>query len=90
MDPYRDTIPDDRGEDIRALVRERDGSDSEGRPAKRARANTSTLLLPEGDGQEVEEPPKPEDDLAKYNRERLQKGLRYIDQAAKREITPRT
>jgi hypothetical protein len=91
MDLYRDTIPDDRGEEIRARVRERDGSDSEGRPAKRARANTSALLPSEGDRQEeVEEPPKPEDDLAKYNRERLQKGLRYINQAAKRKITPRT
>jgi hypothetical protein len=90
MDPYLDTIPDDRGEEIRKRVRERDGSDSEGRPAKRARADTSSLLPPGGDEQEVEEPPKPEDDLDKYDRERLQKGLRYINRAAKRKITPRT
>ena len=90
MDPYFDIIPDDRGEEIRKRVRERDGSDSVGRPTKRARAKTSALLPPGGDGQEVDEPPKPEDDLDKYDRERLQKGLRYINGAAKRKITPRT
>ncbi|KAL2048000.1 hypothetical protein ABVK25_011096 [Lepraria finkii] len=90
MDPYIDPIPDDHGEEIRELIRKRDGSDSEGRPAKRARADTSALLLPGGNGQEVEESPKPEDDLDKYDRERLQKGLRYINGAAKRKITPRT
>jgi hypothetical protein len=90
MDLYLDTIPDDRGEEIRKRVRERDGSDSEGRPTKRARADTSALLPPGGDGQEVEGPPQPEDDLDKYDRERLQKGLRYIDGAARRKITPRT
>ena len=90
MDPYLDTIPDDRGEEIRKRVRERDGSDSEGRPAKRPRADTSALYPPGGDEQEVDEPLKPEDDLDKYDRERLQKGLRYINGAAKRKITPRT
>ena len=90
MDPYLDTIPDDRGEEIRKRVRERDGPDSEGRPRKRGRADTNALLPPEDDGQEIEEPPKPEDDLDKYDRERLQKGLRYINGAAKRKITPRT
>ena len=90
MDPYLDTIPDDRGEEIRKRMRERDGSDSEGRPTKRARADTSALLPPGGDGQEAEETPKPEDDLDKYDRERLQKGLKYINGAAKRKITPRT
>lgn len=90
MDPYLDTIPDDRGEEIRKRVRERDGSDSEERPTKRARADTSSLLPPGGNEQEVEEPLKPEDDLDKYDRERLQKGLRYINEAAKRKITPRT
>jgi len=90
MDAYFDTIPDGRGEEIRERMRERDGSDSEGRPTKRARADTRALLPPGGDGQEVEELPKPEDDLDKYDRERLQKGLRYINGAAKRKITPRT
>ena len=90
MDPYLDTIPDDCGEEIKKCVRERDGSDSEGRPTNRARADTSALLPPVGDGKEIEEPPKPEDDLDKYDRERLQKGLRYINGAAKRDITPRT
>ncbi|KAL9133070.1 MAG: hypothetical protein Q9175_005747 [Cornicularia normoerica] len=90
MDPYIDIIPDDRGEEIRKRVRERDDPNNEGRPTKRARANTSALLPPEGDRQDIEEPPKPEDDLDKYDRERLQQGLRYIDGAAKRKITPRT
>lgn len=90
MDPYFDTIPDGRGEEIRKRMRERDGSDSEGRPTKRARADTGALLPPGGDGQEVEEVLKPEDDLDKYDCERLQKGLRYINGAVKRKITPRT
>ena len=90
MDPYLDTIPDDCGEGIKKRVRERDGSDNEGRSTKRARADTSALLPLGGDEQEIEEPPKPEDDLDKYDRERLQKGLRYINGVAKRKITPRT
>lgn len=92
MDPYRDVIPDDQGEDIRKRVRERDGSDDEARPTKRPRANTSALLLstPEGDQPDIQVPPKPEDDLEKYDRARLQQGLRYIDGTAKRKITPRT
>ena len=90
MDPYLDTIPDGCGEEIKKRVRERDGSDSEGRPTQRARADTNALLPPGGDEKEIEEPPKPEDDLDKYDRERLQKGLRYINGAAKRKITPRT
>ena len=90
MDPYLDTIPDDCGEEIKKRVRERDGSDSEGRPTKRARADTNALLPPGSDEQEIEEPPKPENDLDKYDRERLQKGLRYVNATVKRKITPRT
>lgn len=90
MDPYLDTIPDDRGEEIKDLVKERDGSDSEGRPIKRARADTSALLPPGNDEQSIEDPPIPESDLNNYDRERLQKGLRCIIEAAKKKITPRT
>ncbi|KAL2039451.1 hypothetical protein N7G274_007723 [Stereocaulon virgatum] len=57
--------------------------------APTARADTRTLLPPEGNGQEIEEPFKPEDDLDKYDRKRLQKGLSYINGATKRKITPR-
>jgi hypothetical protein len=46
MDQYRDVIPDDRGEEIRRLVRERDGVNTEGRPTKRARAETIIFLPP--------------------------------------------
>lgn len=59
-------------------------------PTKRTRADTSALLLPGGDEQKVEAPLKPEDDLDKYDRERLQQGLRYVKGAAKRMITPCT
>ena len=90
MDRTFDIIPDDHGEEIKKRVMERDGSDSEERPKKRARANTSNLLPPESDWQNTEEPPKPEDDLDKYDCERLQQGLRFVDGAAKRKITPRT
>ena len=90
MDPYLDTIPDDRGEEMKDLVRERDGSESEERPTKRARADTSALLPPGNDEQTIEDPPKPESDLNNYDRERLQKGLGYINEAAKQKITPRT
>ena len=90
MDPYVDVIPDDHGEEIRKHVRDRDSSDSQGPPTKRMRADTTSLLPPQSDDQDIEEPPKPEDDLDKYDRERLQKGLRYIREATKRKITPRT
>ena len=91
MDPF-DTLPYDRGEEIRKRVRERDGSDSEEPPRKRGRANTSTLLPQEDEdeGQEAEEIPTPEEDLTNYDRIRLQKGLKYINRAAKRKVTPRT
>lgn len=89
MDPYIDIISDDHGEKIRKRVRERDDPDSEGRAPKRARANTSTLLSAENNRRDIE-PSKPEDDLNKYDRDRLQQGLRYIEKAAKRKITPRT
>ena len=47
---------DDRGEEIKELVRERDGSDSEGCPTKRARANNNALLPPGNDEQNFERP----------------------------------
>ena len=92
MHPYRDTIHDNHGEDIRKRVREGDDSEDEGLRIKRPRANTSALLQPkpEGDQQDIGVPRKPEDDLNKYDRTRLQQGLRYIDRAAKRKITSRT
>ncbi|KAL9609238.1 MAG: hypothetical protein Q9167_005973 [Letrouitia subvulpina] len=43
--------------------------------------------MPEED---VETPPKPEEDLEKYTKERLQAGLKFIKGAEKRNITPRT
>ena len=97
MDDYSDhVIPSsDEGEELKKLkkrVREGDGSEDEGRPTKRPRANTSTLLPPEPEGhrQDISEPPKPEESLDKYDRAPLQLGLRYIDGAAKRKVTPRT
>ena len=91
MDPYLDAIPDDRGVEIKKRVRERDGSDVEGRLTKRARADTSALISQRSDEDEIEneEPPKPEEDLRKYDLDQLRRGLRYVNAAAKRKITPR-
>lgn len=52
--------------------------------------NTSALLPPEGNRQDIKSLSSPEDDLDNYHRERLQQGLRHIDNAAERKITPRT
>lgn len=90
MGPYLYTIPDDRGREIKKLVRERNEYDAGGPPTKPLRADTKSLLTPGGDEQKMEEPPKPENDLDKYDRERLLKGLKYINGQAKRKITPRT
>ncbi|KAL8823161.1 MAG: hypothetical protein Q9191_006118 [Dirinaria sp. TL-2023a] len=87
MDPYLDTIPNDRGIEIKKRVAERDGEDHNGRPVKRARAETLSLL-PEYSENVVEEPPRPEEDLSKYNEERLKHGLAYITHISKRNITP--
>ncbi|KAI4127372.1 MAG: hypothetical protein LQ338_003248, partial [Usnochroma carphineum] len=88
MDPYIDAIPDDRGEEIKNRVRDRDSSESP--PSKRPRADTGALLAPEGDGDDAEGPLKPQANLYEYDRERLQKGLVYVTGAAKRNVTPRT
>ena len=90
MDPYLDVIPNEQGEQIKKRIRDRDGPEDEERPIKRARSDTNALLLPDGDRKQMDEPPKPEDDLNKYDRERLQQGLGYINRAGKRIITPRT
>ena len=57
-------------------VREGEDSEDEGLHINRPRANTSALLQPkpEGDQQDIGVPPKPEDDLNKYDRTRLQSG----------------
>ena len=90
MDPYLSTIPDERGEEIKKRVRERDDTETEGIPTKRARSNTEALLSPELGEEDFTNPPKPETNVNGYTRERLQKGLRYINGATKRNITPRT
>lgn len=90
MDPYLNSIPDEGGEEIKKRIRARDGSDTEEQPTKRARSDTSALLPPGNDEPNLEDPPKPESDLNNYNHERLQKGLRYVNEAAKRKVTPRT
>ena len=90
MDPYRDVIPEDYSNEIRELVLERDGSDSESSPSKRARASTNTLLPQSSHEPNLEEPPKPEDNLSSYDHKRLQDGLQYITATRTRKITPRT
>jgi hypothetical protein len=60
MDPSLvDAIPDDHGDVIRDLIRDRDGSDSEERPRKRARTDTGALLPQEQNGQKTEESSQP-------------------------------
>ncbi|KAI4209036.1 MAG: hypothetical protein LQ351_007984 [Letrouitia transgressa] len=92
-DPLLAVVPDDFGKDIKKRMIDGDGSDSEEPAKKRARANTDSLLPPEDPSEpdgDVLDPPEPEDDLEKYTTERLQKGLKYIKKAEKRDITPRT
>lgn len=87
MDPYINIDPDDHGEMIRKRVLERDGSDNLGRPAQRPRADTRDLLTTD-DSEEVEESLMPEIYLTKDDHKRLQVGLKYVNGAAKRNITP--
>ena len=89
MDAYLDTIPFDKGEEIRELVRERDGFHGEARLPNCPRALTSAISAIGNDVQEFREPPRPEKSLDKYNRERLQRGLRYIERALDQNNTPR-
>ncbi|KAI4213847.1 MAG: hypothetical protein LQ351_003542 [Letrouitia transgressa] len=94
MDFYRNVISGGHSEEIRKLVRKRDGSNSEEPYKKRPRADTNALV-PQIGGQDIEEPqppesPKPEENINKYDRERLQKGLHYVNGALKQKITPRT
>lgn len=86
MDPYV-VIPEDHEPEVRKRVRDRDEEESRA-PNKRSRvlsasnanaAYSATL-----------QPPKPEDHLEGYNHQRLEQGLEYIINAAKRDITPRT
>ena len=92
MNSYLDSVvPADDGEVVKKRVRDRDSED-EGRPTKRPRASTNALFtpLPEGHQEDINEPPKPEDDVGKYDHARLEQGLRYIQGAEERKITPRT
>lgn len=90
MDPYRDIVTDEDGEIVRTLLRKREDNDNELRVAKRPRTNTSDLLLLEKPGELPVEPLKREDSLQDYTRDRLQRGLQYICQTLKRDLTPRT
>ncbi|KAI9723304.1 MAG: hypothetical protein M1812_001187 [Candelaria pacifica] len=89
MDHYADIIPDDFSGEIRKRLRERDGDEPDPRHLKRQRADTNTLI-PEHIEGDLTTPPLPEADLERYDRERLNRGLNYIKQAANRRITPRT
>ena len=94
MDPIESTVPEEGALEIKKRIRERDGSDEEGRPFKRARSDTTTLLPLESDDNspmQNDAPPKPEDNLEDYGNVRLSSGLQYVDKASKkRNITPRT
>ena len=91
MDPYIDTLPHDRGEEIKDLVAERDRSDDEPPLPESAGMDTDELFPPETDRHGPEDSLEPEDDLNNYTWERLQSGLLKINQAAEEmQITPRT
>ena len=90
MDLIESTVPDDHAAEVKRRLRERDGSDDESRPRKRARADTLALLPSNATSLELQGPLKPEEDLDRYDVERLQQGLNYIVGATKRKITPRT
>ena len=88
MDRFTNVIPIESSEDIRKQIAERDGEDDEEPPTKRARADTTAHLptyLPQ-----IDQPPKVETDLNKYDYVRLQEGLSYVVGEMKRKITPRT
>lgn len=88
MDRFTNVIPIESSEEIRKRIAERDGEDNEQPSAKRARADTTAHLpayLPQ-----IDQPPKAEADLNKYDYVRLQQGLSYVIGEMKRKITPRT
>ena len=90
MNPYRDSIPYDQGQDIEEKVRERDNIAEDDPLPKRRRADTDALVPPHilrGASDEV--PPAPIE-IEKYDQDRLQHGLAYIAIARRRNITPRT
>lgn len=90
MNSLNNIVPYDKGPEIQQKIRERDESDGEERPKKRPRSDTPSLIEDDGEGSNVQTPPKPEAELISYNRERLQNGLRFLYNESKRNITPRT
>lgn len=92
MDPYR-SIPEEKGEIIRELVRKRKEMDSEVEsPSKRLRTQADDIERTEADDPYIsdEDPIKPEDDLKKYDYQRLNNGLKKMTKLAVRKVTPRT
>lgn len=61
---------------MRKRVRERDHSKTDGLASKRSKADTETLLPPYLE--DVKNSPQSEEDISRYDRERLQSGLKYI------------
>lgn len=92
VDTIEATVPEDGREPLKKRIRDRDDDDDES-SRKRPRANTLALLSAEpGELPEVPDSPPPvKEDLAKYTRERVKAGLRYINHTtATGKITPRT
>lgn len=86
MDPCA-VIPEDHEHEVRRRIRGRDEEDSKspnrGPPvASNPTSNPATSASIQA--------PKPEDSLDAYNQQRLEEGLRYIVNAVKGDITPRT
>lgn len=95
MDLY-DVIPEGHDEEVRKRIREREECQNQKSPSKWRR--TDYKLSPPTDLEPVKPcspppdllPPKPKDSLDAYNRQRLERGLTYINHASKRKITSRT
>lgn len=92
MRSLRHVAPGDEGAIIDKRVRERDGSDDDERElvVKRQRQRSNTISLVDENGPGVDTVPRPEQDLSRYNKDRLEQGLRYLHKESKRKITPRT
>ncbi|KAG8527704.1 uncharacterized protein KY384_007858 [Bacidia gigantensis] len=89
MNPFL-SIPEMYEEEMRELIREREGLDDKTGPRKAPRVNTVTLLFPEHGSEEKTGALKPEETLEQYHNERLQQGLKYVTTEAKTDIIPRT
>lgn len=87
MKSLRHVAPSDEGAIIDKRIREHDGSDDDERElvVKRQRQRSNTISLVDEDGPGADTVPRPEQDLSRYNKDRLDQGLRYLHRESKRK-----